>query len=87
MQYITTSQGSYAWFCCVLLWLGFTHVLQGYFIGSEVTLGVSGGCEEMHNESARLSLPQCQWSNPEEYGKTYHTGPQEYHMITTVPVK
>ena len=36
-------------FCWVLLWVGFTHILQGYFTGT----------------GAIIRLPQCQWSNPE----------------------
>ena len=32
--------------------VSFTHILQGYFTGT----------------GAIIWLPQCQWSNPEEYG-------------------
>ena len=39
-------------FCFVSVLSDFTHILQGYFTGT----------------GAIKWLPQCQWSNPEEYG-------------------
>ena len=39
-------------FCCVLFMINFAHVLQGYFTGI----------------GAIIWLPQCLWSDPDEYG-------------------
>ena len=38
--------------CSALISIDFTHLLQGYFTGIGAIVG----------------LPQCQWSNPEEFG-------------------
>ena len=45
--------------CCILVLGNFTHILQGYFTGT----------------GAITWLPQCQWSNPEKYGKIHHQNP------------
>ena len=51
-KYIYCAYGShFVVFCCGLIWTDFTHFLQGYFTGTGAIIG----------------LPQCQWSNPEEY--------------------
>ena len=41
------------------MYIPFTHILQGYFTGT----------------GAIIRLPQCRWSNSEEYGSMYHTNP------------
>ena len=46
-------------FCCGYRIVDFTHILQGYFIGS----------------GAIMRLPHCQRSNPEGYGKISHANP------------
>ena len=51
------------WFvlCCGLVWIGFIPILQGCFTGI----------------GAITWLPQCQWSNPEEYDDRDHMNPIE----------
>ena len=53
--------------CCGQLTSDFAHILQGYFTST----------------GAIRLLPQCQWSNPEDYGLIDHMNPLRAHNITT----
>ena len=48
LQYIARKLCRWFVFCCGVLLVDFTHILQGYFTGT----------------GAIMYLPQCQWSNP-----------------------
>ena len=56
----------FAVFCCVLILIDFTHILQGYFTGT----------------GAIVWLPQCQWSNPEGYDLMDHMNSQPKYNKT-----
>ena len=53
-------------FCCGLVEVNFTHILQDYFTGT----------------GAILWLPQCWWSNPVRYWWINHMNPQGNHSKT-----
>ena len=54
-------------FCCSLILVDFIHILQGYFTGT----------------GAIIWLPQCQWSNLEEYGWMNHGNPLRAVVVIT----
>ena len=83
-------------FCCVVVCCGF--ILPIFFRVTSVALGPSYNWPSTSKATygthilqccftgtgAIKRLPQCQWSNPEEYGKTDDMNPLRNYDITTI---